>query len=186
MACACAHYFRPPAGKLPKDDPDRVVEERRRQAPRQRPRRTHPGGHVSSGAIQSNARSLGKLNALLANGGEVGGFRLVSEAAVKLALSEPLVRRDDCWRVTVANTKGDFFDFGTLTELMGMPNEAAAAAQQAFVSWAGKVGSLFLFDPYRNPGFAWTMNGMIKTEKPMNGGASGPRTSRLFDVLKCK
>lgn len=135
---------------------------------------------VSSGGIQSNARSLAKLSAMLANGGEVDGVRLVSAETVRLATSSPKVLRDDVWKMTYANTQGGFADFGTFVELLGMPNEVAAEAQKGFQGWAGKGGSLFLFDTDRKLGLAYTMNGM------MNGGAGGPRTARILEVLRHK
>ena len=87
---------------------------------------------MSSGGIQSNARSLAKLSGLLANGGEIDGVRLVSEETVRLATSAPKVLRDDCWRMTVANTRGGFFDFGSFVELAGNPNEEVARTQRGF------------------------------------------------------
>jgi len=135
---------------------------------------------VSSGGIQSNARSLAKLSGMLANGGEANGVRLVSEETVRLALSEPKLLRDDVWRMTFASTRGGFADFGTFVELAGLPNYSAAERQQGFTGWAGKGGSLFLFDRQRNLGFAYLMNGM------MNGSAGGLRTERLLEVLRRK
>ena len=64
---------------------------------------------VSSGGMQGNARSVAKLAALMANRGELGGVRLVSAEAVDNALSEPLVKRDEAWKMTLATTKGLLF-----------------------------------------------------------------------------
>jgi CubicO group peptidase (beta-lactamase class C family) len=136
---------------------------------------------VSSGGVQANARSLAKVAGLMANGGELGGVRLASRDAVAHAMGGAKVARDDCWRMTMANSRGGFFDFGSITEMGGwaMP-PAQAAAQAGFVGWAGKGGSLFLWHPAKRIGFAYTMSGM------MNGGTGGPRTAPFFEVLCAK
>ena len=77
-----------------------------------------------------------------------------------------------------AGTQGGFFDFGSFAELAGNPNDAVAHVQRGFLGWAGKGGSLFLWNREKNVGFAYTMSGM------MNGGHGGPRTAPFFDVLR--
>ena len=137
---------------------------------------------VSSGAVQANARGLAKLAGLMANGGALagsGGARLASTRAVDDAHAGTRAVRDDAWGMDIANTRGGFFDFGTLRELGGMAVEPkVAAAMEGFLGWAGKGGSLFLWNREKNVGFAYTMSGM------MNGGHGGPRTAPFFDVLR--
>lgn len=135
---------------------------------------------VSSGAMQGNARALAKVSALLANGGKIDGVRIVSEETVRLALSDAKVLRDDVWGMTMAFTCGGFADFGSMTELSGVPCDNLAQLQRGFVGWAGKGGSLFLWDVERNIGFAYVMNGMDL------GLVGGPRAKPLLAVLSRK
>ncbi|GMI07048.1 hypothetical protein TrLO_g3405 [Triparma laevis f. longispina] len=80
----------------------------------------------------------------------------------------------------ISNTIGGFFDFGTMVTMANRPTPREATRQHGFVGWAGKGGSLFLWNREKNIGFAYTMTGM------MNGGSGGPRTDKFFEVLRNK
>jgi len=67
-----------------------------------------------SGGIQANAKSLAKINAVFANGGSLGGCRLLSEAAVAEALSEPKVEFDHLMSAHTSFFKGGFADFSNI------------------------------------------------------------------------
>ena len=135
---------------------------------------------VSSGSVQANARSLAAIAGLMANGGELAGVRLASRATVDAAVSNTRARRDEAWAMDIASTQGGFFDFGTLRQVPGglAVDPEVMAAMEGFVGWAGKGGSLFLWNRERNIGFSYTMTGM------MNGGHGGARTVPFFEVLR--
>lgn len=141
---------------------------------------------VSSGGIQANARSLAAIAGLLANGGKLpssknskqtDSVRLVSEDSVTNAMGGLKRLRDDVWCMDISNTRGGFFDFGTMVEVAGLDTSEEATQQRGFVGWAGKGGSLFLWDAKRRIGFAYVMSGM------MNGGNGGPRTEPFFKIM---
>lgn len=105
----------------------------------------------------------------------------MSSEAVELAHSKTKALRDDVWGMDIANTQGGFFDFGTMREVGGLAvDPSVIAAHRGFVGWAGKGGSLFLWNRERNIGFAYIMSGM------MNGGNGGPRTAPFFEILQTK
>ena len=72
---------------------------------------------VSSGGVQSNARSLAKMGALLANGGALDDVTLCSAASVDKAMGSPKRNRDNVWCMDLENSVGGFFDFGTMLEI---------------------------------------------------------------------
>lgn len=135
---------------------------------------------VSSGGIQANARSLAVIAGLVANGGKLAGEgpRLVQEETVDEALGGTKRLRDQVWSMDISNTRGGFFDFGTMVEVAGLETLDAAKAQHGFVGWAGKGGSVFVWNREKRIGMAYVMNGM------MNGGSGGPRTAPFFEIMK--
>ena len=133
---------------------------------------------VSSGGVQSNARSLAKMGALLANGGTLDDVTLCSAASVDKAMGSPKRNRDNVWCMDLENSVGGFFDFGTMREIAGRPTPEGAARQKGFRGWAGKGGSLFLWNPDANMSIGYCMTGM------MNGGSGGPRTDAFFESMQ--
>ena len=132
----------------------------------------------SSGSVQSNARSLAKMGALLAGGGSLGPVRLCAPESVAEAMGAPKRARDAVWGMDLENSRGGFFDFGTMREMAGRPTLDDAHRQRGFHGWAGKGGSLFLWNPEQELSMGYCMTGM------MNGGSGGPRTDRFFDVIQ--
>ena len=67
-----------------------------------------------------------------------------------------------------------------MSEMAGLSCPELGDVQKGFVGWAGKGGSVFVWDVERKIGFAYVMNGM------MNALVGGPRTTSLYEVLREK
>ena len=61
---------------------------------------------IPSSRMQSNASALAKLGALIANKGEIDGFRLLSPETVQLFLSNPVKAHDQLVDSTTCFTAG--------------------------------------------------------------------------------
>lgn len=118
-----------------------------------------------SGNVQSNAKSLGRVAAVMANGGTSQGVRLLSPEVVQLAMSEPKVDHDKFLGSTYSFTKGGFSVFSDFRS----PLTPADFHQvyRGFSGWCGLGGSLFLWDTQRRVGFTYTMN--AKTPQLISG-----------------
>lgn len=126
--------------------------------------------------IHANANSIAKLAMLLANGGELDGVRLLSQATVDLALSEPKAAYDPHLQSTFAFTKGGFAQF----EAMEAPfvSTTAHSALKGFYGWGGVGGSWFLFHPTMKVGLGYAGNGLALR------GLGGPTSDRIFKAVQ--
>jgi CubicO group peptidase (beta-lactamase class C family) len=131
---------------------------------------------MPSANVQSNARSLGKVAALMANGGVTNGVRLLSEETVKLALSDNKMAYDGFMNSNYSFSKGGFSDFGDMESVTVNPD--FKTIYSGFTGWGGLGGSLFLWNSQHKIGFNYAMNG--KTLLPL----SGPRGDRIMKAVQ--
>jgi hypothetical protein len=129
-----------------------------------------------SGGIQANAKSIAKINAVLANGGALGDFRLLSAETVAEALSEPRAEYDALMNAHTCFTKGGFAQFSAIEA--GTVVKDFASVYAGFVGWCGLGGSVSLWHPERRVAVAYAMNG--KTMQLV----AGPRSDRIFRAIQ--
>merc|ERR1712070_1282364 len=108
--------------------------------------------------MHANARSVGKINALMAGRGEVDGVRLMSEEAWRASMSEFKVTLDEGVGMTTGFSQGGFCDFSSNEGPQVHPDDVQALV--GFYGWGGWGGSISMWDPERDVSFAYTMNGM--------------------------
>ena len=131
---------------------------------------------MPSGNMQSNARSLGKVAAMMANGGVTNGIRLLSDNTVNLALSDYKIAYDGFMNAKYSFSKGGFSNFGDMESVTVNPD--FKNIYSGFTGWCGLGGSLFLWNSQRKIGFNYTMN--AKTLLPI----SGPRGDQIMKAVQ--
>lgn len=99
-----------------------------------------------------NARSVALVQALLANGGEVGGKRLLSEAGARRAL-EPQIKGEDM-------VLGGLAHFGLG---FGLNGGAVPLPHDECCYWGGYGGSIIIIDMKTRSTIAFMMNKMAST-----------------------
>jgi CubicO group peptidase (beta-lactamase class C family) len=113
---------------------------------------------------QGNARAIAKVHALLANGGEVGGKRLMSEAGCRKALELQIEGTD----LILAQPARFGMGFGLPGEWLNTPNPDC-------IFWPGAGGALAVIDMKSRMSFGYAMNRM---------GAGMLVDSRANDLLQ--
>mmetsp|Transcript_17447 Transcript_17447/g.60928 ORF Transcript_17447/g.60928 Transcript_17447/m.60928 type:complete len:487 (+) Transcript_17447:71-1531(+) len=131
---------------------------------------------ISSAGMPTNARSMAKLNACMANGGALGGVRLMSEAACEESMSEFTVAHDAFFGCETSVSVGGFGDLTILKE--NMVHRELTQALDGFLGWGGWGGSLSLWHPEKRIAVSYVPNAME------NSILGGPRTARIFSALR--
>jgi len=118
-----------------------------------------------------NARSVAKIGAALACGGELDGVRLLSSNIIDKALEEQIYDTDLVLLYPVRFGLGFGLNSKEMSQRLG-PNPRK-------FYWYGFGGSVAIMDPDAKTSFAYVMNKMV-----MNPGLpSDPRTERLGDAF---
>lgn len=113
---------------------------------------------IPSAGVYANARCMGKINALLANGGEIDGVRLLSAETCDKAHGSRKRNFDDALQMDAPFSQGGFCSFGETESIL---MDAATKQNMAgFVGWGGWGGSVSVWNPSKKISFAYTMNGM--------------------------
>lgn len=99
-----------------------------------------------------NARSVALVQALLANGGEVGGKRLLSEAGARRAL-EPQIKGED---MVLGGPAHFGLGFGLYGGAVPLPHDQCCY-------WGGYGGSIIIIDMKTRSTIAFMMNKMAST-----------------------
>lgn len=99
-----------------------------------------------------NARSVARIQSILANGGAVGGKRFLSEAGAKKPLEQQIDNTDLVLGIPVR------FGLG-----YGMPSAVAPFPHANTIFWGGWGGSLILVDYDAKTTFSYVMNKMNST-----------------------
>jgi CubicO group peptidase (beta-lactamase class C family) len=129
-----------------------------------RTRRWRAAGLYAAGGT-GNARAIAKVHALMANGGEVNGKRLMSEAGCRKAL-ELQVEGDDLILAMQAR-----FGMG-----FGLPGEWLRTPNSECIFWPGAGGALSVIDMKSRMSFGYAMNRMG------SGLLVDPRPHALLDA----
>ncbi len=116
----------------------------------------------------ADARSLARLYATLAIGGELDGHRLLSQAAIAAAARERFRGIDAC---TLGAT---VFGAGYRVDSVGF-GRSVGKGNFGHTGWGGSVG---FADPSRRLGFAFVTNRLLAFEDGVD-----PRRQRLLDVV---
>lgn len=134
---------------------------------------------VSSAGIQTNARSVAKVNALMAGKGEIDGVRLMSPETAKAAMSEFVPKLDrSLGGATTSFSQGGFVEFAGTHGSMFHPDDVAPLV--GLVGWGGWGGSMSLWGREEEVSIAYTMNGMG------NYLLGGPRLRDIsIEMKKC-
>lgn len=135
----------------------------------------------------TNARSLGKIAAAMANKGTSpdGGVRLMSSETWEKAHSGVTQKFDDLLFTDARFAAGGFAEFRMDKASLDTPEGTGSAfggadtkgLKGSFWGWGGAGGSIFIWSPDHQVGFAYTMSGM--TDYILGS----PRTKRIFEAL---
>lgn len=118
---------------------------------------------ISSAGMFANARSMAKVNAVMASGGVVDGVRLLSEEGVRRSMSKIKIAEDVGFKTTFGISQGGFGRFTDCfmdgkTPPIFHPDDRLCF--ENFMGWGGWGGSLSLWDTERNIAFSYVMNAM--------------------------
>ena len=139
---------------------------------------------ISSAGMFTNARSMAKINAVMAGDGSFGGVRLLSEEGVRNSMSAIKPAVDLALETPIGFSKGGFGrfsdSFGDADRPVTPPIYHAddRIAFGDFIGWGGWGGSISFWDRDREIAFSYCMNAM----EPFVIG--GPRTRRILLELQ--
>jgi len=123
--------------------------------------------HIYAANGQGNARSIAKAHALLANGGEVGGRRLLSEAWCRRALKLQIEGLDLVLGMPAR------FGLG-----FGLPGDWLEAPHSDCIFWPGSGGAMSLVDLRARMSFGYAMN-----QRGGSGTLVDPRPMKLLRAV---
>jgi len=114
---------------------------------------------ICSSGCFTNARSMAMVNACLANGGALGGIRLMSKDACDALMALPKLGYDSAIFLESEFTQGGICK---LSERMksDMLNAEVPKLMNGFYGWWGWGGSLSVVHPEQKVSVAYAMNGM--------------------------
>lgn len=118
----------------------------------------------------TNARSLARLYALLAMGGELDGVRLVSEPVVERFRRQVFEGTDSIWSLPGRHALGYFLS------LDGQYGFGLGPCRASF-GYTGLGGATAFADPQRRISFAFVPSALMMTPQ------ADPRAQRLVDAL---
>lgn len=110
------------------------------------------GAEIPAAGGTGNARSVSKVHTILANGGEIGGRRYLSEAMCRKALETQMKGKDLVLGIPVR------FGLG-----FGLSGEMSPALHDEMMFWGGYGGSLILIDQKNRMTLSYVMNRMMPT-----------------------
>src|SRR5690606_33325580 len=123
--------------------------------------------HIYAANGQRNARSIAKAHALLANGGEVGARRLLSEAWCRRALKLQIEALDLVLGMPAR------FGLG-----FGLPGDWLEAPHSDCIFWPGSGGAMSLVDLRARMSFGYAMN-----QRGGSGTLVDPRPMKLLRAV---
>lgn len=131
---------------------------------------------ICSAGCYTNARSMAKVNAVMAGGGEVDGVRLMSEAACAASMANGKLLEDQGLKTKFDFTQGGFANFCQTKGAMVHDDDPIALS--GLVGWGGWGGSLSAWHPAKRIAISYSMNGMASYL------LGGPRTRKIFLELQ--
>jgi len=130
---------------------------------------------IPSAGMFTNARSMAKVNACMANGGKLGNVRIMSEKACADSMAFWISNLDKSLNFSVPICQGGFGDYGRVEASSADPNRTSAC--NGFVGWEGMGGSMSYWNPEKHVAVSYVMNGMLSRD---NGAY---RTTNLICAL---
>ena len=130
---------------------------------------------LTSVNMHCNARSMAKITALMANGGEIEGIRLLSAQSVASACEKTRVDKEMSMDLICGFTQGGFCNFDGLA---GPFAHEGSEVFRGYYGWGGRGGSMLLFNPVTGVSFAYAMTAMGPEE------VGGERTCTLMAAVK--
>lgn len=110
-------------------------------------------GEMPSAGAKCSARGLAKLAAVMANGGQLGQQRLLSEAAWESLHGAPVPRKMMAMETTF--TQGGLATFPPPSPNDGVFERGLNRGREGFFGWMGLGGSIFQWHPQHRIGFAY-------------------------------
>jgi len=130
---------------------------------------------IPSAGMYTNAGSMAKVNACMANGGKLGSVRIMSEKACADSMAFAVAKEDKGFKWVVPFSQGGFGDLGAAEGVTADPTVANLA--KGFFGWNGWGGSMSWFNPEKRVAISYTMTGMS------NRLSGGPRVINLMRPL---
>jgi CubicO group peptidase (beta-lactamase class C family) len=121
-----------------------------------------------------NARSVARIQSVVACGGEVGGVRLLSPQTID--------RIFEVQSNTVDLVMGIQLRMGLGYGLLPMPQVLPFLPEGRLASWGGAGGSLVIADADRRMTFGYVMNKMVPS---LVGATAAALVERLYDIVNC-
>jgi len=134
-------------------------------------------GSTSAG-INSNARSLAIVNAVMANGGALNGVRLLSEEACAASMAKVKIENDAFFGMKTGLSQAGFCAFDTFDTCPYNPY-LETKALKGFVGWSGYGGSFSVWNPEKQIAFAYTCTAIS------NDLVGGTRSTRSAPATVC-
>jgi CubicO group peptidase (beta-lactamase class C family) len=108
---------------------------------------------IPSAGAKCSARGLAKLAAAMANGGQIGGHRVLGQSALTALHADSLERR-----MTIMDTRftqGGLAHFNASDAAKGPLEAGMSVGRSGFYGWFGLGGSVFQWHPEHRIGFAY-------------------------------
>lgn len=131
---------------------------------------------ICSAGCAANARSMAMINACLANGGQLGGVRLMSAIGCEKLFSKAEYAWDTGIFMGSEFTESGLCKFGETTKSEMSPGDPGKLFR-GFYGWGGWGGSMSVINPEHKLSVAYTMNGMS------NYLFGGPRLEGIFTEI---
>merc|ERR1712008_660206 len=109
---------------------------------------------IPSAGMYTNARSLAKVNACMANRGKLGGVRIMSEKACADSMAFVVTKKCRFMHFHTPFSQGGFAEYAA------MPPSSVSRFCNGFFGWGGWGGSLSIFNPEKAVAVSYTMTGM--------------------------
>lgn len=130
---------------------------------------------IPSAGMYTNARSMAKVNACMANGGRLGNVRILSGQSCADSMALATSKQDAALSWNVAFSQGGFGAMGSMSGKIVDPSIGRFC--DGFFGWGGWGGSLSMWNPEKRIALSYTMTGMS------NHLFGGPRCKNLLGPL---
>jgi len=133
---------------------------------------------IPSAGMYTNARSMAKVNACMANAGRLGNVRILSEQACADSMALATSKQDVALKWNAAFSQGGFGAMGSMSGEIVDPSIRRFC--DGFFGWGGWGGSLSMWNPEKRIALSYAMTGMN------NNIFGGPRCKNLLGPLADK
>jgi len=113
---------------------------------------------IPSAGMYTNARSMAKVNACMANRGKLGGVRIMSEKACADSMAFAVTKNDRGLNFHAPFSQGGFAEYAGVRGATISPIFSRFC--NGFFGWGGWGGSLSIFNPEKGVAVSYAMTGM--------------------------